>query len=122
MKLKDITEWADSGVRTISIKSDVCPVPFDVNVRRFIPHKRDSRKRGWMAGNVKKFTETTPFAIVNMTSALKDMKNYVDVNVFKCVDHFIQHTDTLVHETYEFARKHMERHNVSTFVQSFFCS
>jgi hypothetical protein len=120
MKLKDITEWADPEVRTISIQSDVCPVAFDVNVRRFIPDKRDSRKRGWMAGNVKKFTETTPFAIVNMTSALKDMKNYVDVNVFECVDHFIQNTDTLVRETYDFARKHMERHKVSHFSESLF--
>jgi hypothetical protein len=114
MKLKDITKWADNQVRTIKIMSDVCLVPYELNVRRFVPLPQDSRKRGWMDGKVKKFKETTPFAIVNMAAALKDMKEYVDVNVFECVKYFIRHTNDLVHETYDFARKHMERHNVSS--------
>jgi hypothetical protein len=113
MKLKDITEWASGDVRTISIMSDVCPVPYEVNVRQFVPIPQDSQKKGWMDGKIKKFKDTTPFAIVNMTSALKDMKNYIDVNVFECVKYFTRHSDPLIDETYTFARRHMEIHQVS---------
>jgi len=110
MKLKDITKWANNEVRTIKILSDVCLVPFEVNVRRFTPLPQDSRKRGWMDGRIKKFKETTPFAIVNMTSALKDMREYVDANVFECMKYFLRDADPLIQETYNFAIKHTERH------------
>lgn len=112
MKLKDITKWESNEIRDVRIQSDVCQVPFTVNARRFVPLPQDSRRRGWMDGKVKKFKETTPFAVVNMTSALKDMKDYIDNNVFKCINYFLRTSDLLVKETYDFALKHMERHRV----------
>ena len=121
MKLKDITDWADTEVRKVKIQSDVCLVPLEVNVRRFKPLPQDSRKRGWMDGRVKKFKETTPYAIVNMTSALKDMKEYIDNNVFECMKYFLKGSDTLVQETYDFAIKHTERHRVSRML-AFICT
>lgn len=60
-----------------------------------------------MDGKVKKFKEVTPFAIVNMTAALKDMREHINTHVFKCMAAFIDGRDTLIQETYAFARKYM---------------
>ena len=116
MKLKDITKWADDEIRTIQIRSDVCPVPLGLSVRRFVPIPQDSLKKGWMDGKTKKFKPTTPFAIVNMSAAAKDMKEYVDANVFECMKYFLRGTDTLIQETYNFAIQHRDRHLVSAFL------
>jgi hypothetical protein len=37
------------------------------------------------------------------------MREYVSANVFKCMDYFLRGSDQLVKETYEYARKHMQR-------------
>ncbi|KAG7290159.1 hypothetical protein NEMBOFW57_000156 [Staphylotrichum longicolle] len=112
MKLKDITEWESHDTRTIQVQSDVCEAPLKLVVRKFIPipHK-DSIHRSWVdyRTGVKKFKKTTPYAIVNMKNAVKDMREYVQANIFKCMDYFLRGSDQLVKETYEFARKHMQR-------------
>lgn len=107
MKLKDISEWAEPEVRSISIKSDMCPVPLNLSVRKFVPTPQDSLHKGWMDGKVKKFKEVTPFAIVNMTAALKDMREHINTHVFECMAAFIDGRDILIQETYAFARKYM---------------
>jgi len=112
MRLKDITDWESSNLRTVLIKSDVCDVPFKLVVRRFIPipHK-DSVHRSWLdyRNGVKKFKETTPYAVVNMKNAVQDMKKYIAENVFGCMDYFLRGSDQLVKETYGFARRYMQR-------------
>ena len=117
MKLKDISEWESANLRTVLVKSDVCEVPLRLVVRRFvpIPHK-DSIHRSWVdyRNGVKKFKKTTPYAIVNMKNAVQDMREYVTANVFKCMDYFLRGSDQLVKETYEFARKHMQRVEVNS--------
>lgn len=107
MKLRDISEWADTEIRTISLKSDVCPVPFDVSVRRFVPLPQDSLHKGWMDGKEKKFKEVTPFALVNMSATVKNMRTYINKYVFRCMEFHLQGRDMLIQETYEFARKYM---------------
>lgn len=119
MKLKDISEWESPNLRTIYVRSDVCEVALKLQVRKFIPipHK-DSIHRSWVDnrnGGVRKFKKTTPYAIVNMKNAVHDMREYVSANVFKCMDFFLRGSDQLVRETYEFARKHMQRVEVSLF-------
>jgi hypothetical protein len=112
MKLKDISEWESQNLRTVLVKSDVCEVPLKLVVRRFIPipHK-DSIHRSWVdhRNGVKKFKKTTPYAVVNMKNAVQDMREYVTANVFKCMEYFLRGSDQLVKDTYEFARKHMQR-------------
>ena len=104
-------------MRTIQVQSDVCEAPLKLVVREFIPipHK-DSIHRSWVDHTgVKKFKRTTPYAIVNMKNAVKDMRRYVGANVFNCMDYFLRGSDQLVKETYEFARKHMKQVEVSSF-------
>jgi hypothetical protein len=114
MKLKDISTWAKKEIRTISVLSDVCSLPYALQVRQFVPLPQDSQSRGWMDGKYKKFMETTPFAIVNMSNAVKHMREYIDKNVTKGMEFLLQETDPLIKETYAFAIRHAERHGVST--------
>lgn len=107
MKLKDISQWANTEVRTISIKSDVCPTPFNVSVRRFVPIPQDSLCKGWMDGKTKKFKEVTPFAIVNMSAAVKDLWEHINTYVFQCMSFCLKGKDALITETYTFARQYM---------------
>ncbi|KAK0736477.1 hypothetical protein B0T21DRAFT_288897 [Apiosordaria backusii] len=120
MKLKDISDWASTEVRAILVQSDVCQVPLKLSVRKFIPIPgKDRTERSWVdpngkdptgrKGGVKKYYKTTPYAIVNMANAVHDMKEYISDNVFKCMGYFLRGSDVLVKETYEFARKHMQR-------------
>ncbi len=104
---KDITDWASEDTRTIRVKSDVCPVPLELSVRKFVPIANDSLHKGWMDGKVKKWKEVTPFAIVNMSKAAEDMCEHIDTHVFKCMDFFLRGRDDMVWETYAFARKYM---------------
>jgi hypothetical protein len=113
MKLTDITKWADSEARTISVLSDVCSVPCNLKVCRFVPTPHDSMYIGWMDGRVKKFKETIPFRIVNMSNTINDMKEYIDTHVFEAMEIIPKDADPVIKETYSFARKHMERHRVS---------
>lgn len=116
MKLRDISEWVSPRLRTILVQSDICEVPLKLVVREFvpIPHK-DEMRRSWMdyRKGIKKFKRTTPYAIVNMRNAVEDMREYVTTNVFKCMNFFLRGSDMLVKETYDFARKHMQRVEVS---------
>jgi hypothetical protein len=114
MELRDIDAWASVEVRTIRVLSDVCDVPLELSVRKFIPQTYDSLHRAWMDDKVKKFWKTTPYAIVNMSAAQMAMRDYISRNVFRCVDYFLktQSGDELVTMTYAFARKHMDRTTV----------
>ncbi|KAK2772710.1 hypothetical protein FQN53_004457 [Emmonsiellopsis sp. PD_33] len=107
MKLKDISKWASTQVRTIYVKSDVCPEPLELSVRKFVPIPEDRLHKGWMDGKVKKFKETTPYAIVNMISSVETMRTYIHAHTFKCMDFFLRGTDDLIVKTYSFARRYM---------------
>jgi hypothetical protein len=118
MKLKDIDVWASPEVRTILVESDFYPTPLQLSVRRFVPIPgKDSLHRSWMdhKKGVKKTKETTPYAIVDMHKAKMDMRTYVADNTFPFMDYFMKKpgVDKLSRETYEFARKHMQRTEVS---------
>ncbi len=113
MKLKDINNWASTEVRTIQVKSDVCTVPYELSVRKFVPIPEDSLHRAWVDGKVTKFKETTPYAIVNMASTVETMRQYVTTHMFDSVDWILRDADPLIKMTYDFARKHMKRVQVS---------
>jgi hypothetical protein len=108
MKLKDISDWADTEIRTIKVMSDVCDIPLQLIVRKFVPIPgKDSLKKSWMDGKVKKFKETTPYAIVNMNAAVRDMEDYIDKHVFRCMERWLLERDFWIQETYKFARQYM---------------
>lgn len=115
MRLKDITKWASTEIRTITVRSDVSPVPFDLHVRKFIPIPQDSLHRAWTDGKIKKFKETTPFAINDMKSAMTAMRQYITKSIFKCIDHFLMASDELIKLTFNYAQDYMkQRTDVST--------
>jgi hypothetical protein len=109
MKLRDISEWSDTRIRTIKVMSDVCDIPLELSVRKFIPIPEDSLQKSWMDGKVKKFKETTPYAIVNMSATVKEMREYINRHVFRCMEFWLKNRDPWIQETYKFARQYMEK-------------
>ena len=109
MSLKDISQWQNSEVRTISVLSDVCPNPLVLSVRKFVPIPKDSLKKSWMDGKVKKYKETTPFAIVDMKATVKDMEKFFDANVYICLHFFLKKREALIRDTYIFAWAYRKR-------------
>jgi hypothetical protein len=107
MKLRDISEWSDMEIRTIRVTSDVRPIPLELSVRRFVPIPQDSLHKSWMDGKVKKLKETTPYAIVNMSTTVKNMRDYINTHVFECMACWLEGKDAWVQETYRFARQYM---------------
>ncbi|KAK3365571.1 hypothetical protein B0T24DRAFT_710668 [Lasiosphaeria ovina] len=104
MKLKDIDNWAAPEVRTILVQSDVCPVPLQLAVRKFVPIPgKDSLTRSWMdhKKQTKKYLETTPYAIYDMQKAVQDMRDHIS------------------EENYNNARKHglLRRYAIPNFIQ-----
>lgn len=109
MRLKDITKWDAGETRTIYVASNVCAVPLKLSVRKFVPLPHDSVHRGWMDGINKKFWPTTPFAIVNMHTALKDMEKYIAGNIAACIECSLHKSEGIVKKTYEYAQRYLER-------------
>ncbi|KAK0725842.1 hypothetical protein B0H67DRAFT_571698 [Lasiosphaeris hirsuta] len=109
MKLKDISKWASNEIRTITVKSDVSPVPFDLKVRKFVPIPQDSLHRAWMDGKTKKFLETQPYAIADMRSTLTSLRHYITKNIFNCIEYFLKNADELVRITFSYAREYMSQ-------------
>jgi len=54
-----------------------------------------------------RFKETTPYAIVNMQSAVKDMRDYINNYVFQAMEFWLIGKDIWIQETFKFARQYM---------------
>lgn len=107
MKLRDISDWAAPEIRTIKVMSDVCSIPLELSVRKFVPIPQDRLMKSWVDGKITKYKETTPYAIVNMSVAAKDMHEYINNHVFKAMEYWLNGKDAWVQETFNFARKYM---------------
>ncbi|KAH7412815.1 hypothetical protein BKA64DRAFT_568269 [Cadophora sp. MPI-SDFR-AT-0126] len=107
MKLRDITEWSSNQIRTIKVQSDLCNAPLELTVRKFVPTSQDVLCKSWMDGKKKKFKDATPYAIVNMTDAVKVMGEYINKHIFECVAYWLKDKDEWVQETYKFAARYM---------------
>jgi len=68
---------------------------------------RDSRPSN-TDSYVSRFKETTPYAIVNMSAAVKEMREYINRHVFQCVEYWLDGRDDWIQETYRFARQYMK--------------
>ncbi|KAH6839427.1 hypothetical protein B0I37DRAFT_316278 [Chaetomium sp. MPI-CAGE-AT-0009] len=120
MKLKDISEWESPTLRTVLIKSDICQAPLKLVVRKFvpIPHK-DLIHRSWVdhRSGVKKFKETTPYAVVNMKNAVHDMReNWMTIYLITFMS--LHSCAKITAENYHNARKHglLRRYAIPNFI------
>ena len=88
MKLVDLSEWADAEIRTIKISSNIFLFPLELSVRRFVPIPQDSLHESWIDGRVKKLEQIAPFAIVHMSAAVQEMRDYINRHVFECMEYY----------------------------------
>lgn len=68
---------------------------------------RDSRPSN-TDSYVSRFKETTPYAIVNMSATVKEMREYINRHVFQCMEYWLDGRDDWIQETYRFARQYMK--------------
>ena len=64
--------------RTIKVISDVCPIPLELTVRKFVPKLQDSLKKSWMDGKVKKYAAPTPSPPLLMVSRVVEQVESLD--------------------------------------------
>jgi len=108
-RLDNITEWASLERRIIKVMSNVSPSPFELTVGEFVPFPADEAARSWLDGTTKKYKETTPYAIVNMSIAMKNMSRYIQNHMDEMIDYCLRDENDLIKMTYEFARNYVRR-------------
>jgi hypothetical protein len=104
IKMTEITQWADTDLRRIKISQDLCPVPFEVTVRKFVPIKGDSLQRKWTDGKTRKSKDVPPYAIESMASTAIRLKKFVEENADSAISHLLADKDFLLKETYNMAK------------------
>jgi hypothetical protein len=62
---------------------------------------------GKLISTLSRFKETTPYAIANMSVAVKDMQQYINNHVFQAMEYWLRGKDAWVQETFKFARQYM---------------
>lgn len=58
MKLRDISDWAAPEIRTIKVMSDVCSIPLELSVRKFVPIPQDRLMKSWVDGKITKYVSS----------------------------------------------------------------
>jgi hypothetical protein len=57
---RDISDWAAPDIRTIKVMSDVCSIPLELSVRKFVPIPQDKLQKSWMDGRTVKYACAFP--------------------------------------------------------------
>jgi hypothetical protein len=101
-------DWTSPEVRRLKVLSDVCPVSLELRVRKFRPVFGDVVYKQWVdeIGN-QHYHETTPYAIVDMEAAAKDMEHHVRVHALDSVHFLTGQSDQWIKETYAYAEEYM---------------
>jgi hypothetical protein len=114
----EITDWADSDLKKIKISQDLCPIAFEVVVRKFIPVKGDSLQRKWTDGKIRKAKDVPPYAIENMAKTAVRMKKFIEENTDSAIDYLLADKEPLLRETYAMAKRYVKTAPVCTLPES----
>ncbi|KAL2836367.1 hypothetical protein BJY01DRAFT_59075 [Aspergillus pseudoustus] len=103
MDLIDITEWASSETKTITLSQICVDAPYDVEVREFVPMEGDMLESTWVSGSFVKRHRMPMYALVSMESAATTLKWLTQKYVGKYIVQTIGNLDLLIWTTYFFA-------------------
>jgi hypothetical protein len=114
--MKNVTQWASPEIRQFTIRASVFPgYKITVKHRAFVPIEGDKMERKWMDGKQKKAVKVPPYAILDMEVAARDFRKITDETAFEHIDEYLEskHADELVKITYDMAKQHSRRAQVS---------
>ncbi|KAL2821114.1 hypothetical protein BJX63DRAFT_418148 [Aspergillus granulosus] len=103
MDLIDITEWASSEIKTITLSQICVDAPYDVQVREFVPMEGDMLESTWKSGSFVKRHRMPMYALVSMESAATTLKWLTQKYVGNYIVQTIGNLDLLIWTTYFFA-------------------
>ena len=102
--MTEITEWATPDLKTIQISLDLCPEPFVVVVRQFVPMEGDILQRKWTDGKTRKFKDVPPYAIQNMEETALRLSRWIKDNLDAAIGHLLSEKEPILRETYSVAK------------------
>ncbi|KAK3349052.1 hypothetical protein B0T25DRAFT_458000 [Lasiosphaeria hispida] len=115
MDLVDIpaSDWASSEIRRIVVSPNHLDAPFEFSVREFIPVEGDMLEEQWMTATGKQRVAIPRYALADMNQTAKDMKHYVERNVWKFIGVTVGGLDQLLFETYTRAFRYIGETNTA---------
>jgi hypothetical protein len=114
-KMVDITDWASSETKSVTICSYLPGFKFQTQVRKFVPREGDIMEKRWMDGKERKTYKVTPYALANMERSAKDFQKAVDERAYEGYGGIFErdNTDPLIRLTLKMAMEHLKTAQVS---------
>jgi hypothetical protein len=108
MEIGNITTWASSEVKTIYVTQDVAGLSYPLRVRMFVPEPGDSLRRTWNTKGMPMYYQCQNYAIEDMEQTGRDGVKFVDSSIAGFIDHYIDKSDPLLHQTYLMALRYTD--------------
>ncbi|KAM7205453.1 hypothetical protein V8F20_003222 [Naviculisporaceae sp. PSN 640] len=99
--------WASDQIRTIVVSPIQTFAPFQFRVREFIPVDGDLLEEQWMTASGPQKIQLPRYAVADMLEAARDLKTYIETNVWNYLNASVQQLDPLFWETYFMAFRHI---------------
>lgn len=99
--------WASDQIRTIVVSPIQLFAPFQFRVREFIPVDGDLLEEQWMTASGPQKIQLPRYALADMLEAARDLKVYIETNVWNFLNASVQQLDPLFWETYFMAFRHI---------------
>ncbi|KAK3682997.1 hypothetical protein B0T22DRAFT_385649 [Podospora appendiculata] len=101
------TDWAAADTPTIVVSPYYIEAPFKFRVRKFIPAPGDLMEQRWTTRNGVQRIAIPEYALADMQEAARDMKDYIEMNVWRFIAVTVGPLDPLLWETYAMAFRHI---------------
>ncbi|KAL4919312.1 hypothetical protein BDW62DRAFT_216989 [Aspergillus aurantiobrunneus] len=109
MDLIDITDWASSETKTITLSQIHVDAPYEVQVRKFVPTEGDMLETAWLSGHYVKRHRMPQYALADMEGAAKVLKWLTSKYVGQYIVATTGHLDLLIWDTYYFAFRYQAK-------------
>ncbi|KAL4933686.1 uncharacterized protein BDV17DRAFT_65363 [Aspergillus undulatus] len=109
MDLIDITDWASSEIKTITLCQNNAEAPYTVQVREFVPLEGDMLELTWVSGHYVKRHKMPQYALADMESAARALNWLTSVYVGQYIVGTVGNLDDLIWQTYRFAFRYQAK-------------
>ncbi|KAL3471565.1 hypothetical protein BJX99DRAFT_266617 [Aspergillus californicus] len=109
MDLIDITDWASSEVKTITLSQIYVNAPYNVEVRRIVPMEGDMLELTWVSGHRVRRHRMPEYALADMEGAARTLRWLTSNHVGQYILGTVGELDLLVWTTYFFAFRYQAK-------------
>ncbi|KAL4911528.1 hypothetical protein BDW74DRAFT_143075 [Aspergillus multicolor] len=109
MEIVDITDWASSEIKTITLSQIHVDAPYNVQVRKFIPIEGDMLESTWSSGHYVRRHPMPQYALADMEGAAETLKWLTANYVGAYIKYEVGNLDLLIWRTYYFAFTYQQK-------------